>query len=88
MGIRRRCRFATDEIVTYFTSFRLFTQHGVNKIWATVVFNKNELSKCVNVATLNRNDDMTVYIASSESSKPKRFNRRWKKVERRYIQEQ
>ena len=53
MGIRRRCRFATDEIVTYFTSFRLFTQHGVNKIWATVVFNKNELSKCVNVATLN-----------------------------------
>ena len=53
MGIKIKCRFATHEIPTYFTSFRLFTHTGVNNIWATVVFNKNELSRCVNVATLN-----------------------------------
>ena len=34
------------------------------------------------------NDNIAVYIVSSESSKPKRFVRHWKKVERKYIQEQ
>ena len=34
------------------------------------------------------NDNREVYIASSESSEPKRFVRRWNKVERKYIQEQ
>ena len=34
------------------------------------------------------NDNVAVYIASSKSSKPKIFVRRWKKVERKCIQEQ
>ena len=53
MGIRRKCRFATDKMLTYSTSFRLFTHLGLNYIWATVTFNKNGLSKYMNVATLN-----------------------------------
>ena len=33
------------------------------------------------------NDSREAYIASSESSKPKRFVLRWNKVERKYIQD-
>ena len=113
--IRRKCCFAADEMLTYFTCFSLFTQLGVHKVWAKVVFNKNKLSKCTmigdkqlqkrNVATLIRyikqkkqcsttlivvgwNDSMAVYVYSSEYSKPKRFVRRSKKIERKYIQKQ
>ena len=53
MGIRRKFRFTTNEMLTYFTSFRLITHLGVNNISATVVFSKNGLRKCVNVATLS-----------------------------------
>ena len=34
------------------------------------------------------NDSIAIYIASSESCKPKRFVWCWNKVEKRYIQEQ
>ena len=113
MGIRREQWFAVDEMLTYFTSFRLFTHIEVNNIRATIVLNKNRLRKCTltwvkqlqkrNGASLNSafqakkavqcnfdsgwfwNDNMAVYIVSSESSKPKRFVRRWKKVKRTYI---
>ena len=34
------------------------------------------------------NDSMAVYVYSSEYSKPKRFVRRSKKIERKYIQKQ
>ena len=33
----------------YFTSFRLFTHHGVNKIRAVGMLNKNRLRKCTSI---------------------------------------
>ena len=63
MGIRRKRCFAANEMLTCFISFYLFTHLGVNNVRATVVLNKNRLSKCTmigdnqlqdrNVATLN-----------------------------------
>ena len=104
---RKRC-FAAEEMLTYFTSFSLFTHLGVNNNRATVVLSKNRLSKCTrgqvaakkgtrllwtvrikqkwqynaNLTVVGCNYNMGVYIASSESSKPNRFIRRWKKAER------
>ena len=47
---------------------------------------KEQFSATMTVVGWNNNT--AVYITSSESSKPKRFVRRWKEVERKYIQEQ
>ena len=81
MGIGRKCRFATDEMPTYFTSFHLFTH-----LELTTFGQKRQYS--ATMTWVGSDDNMEVYITSSESSKPKRFVRRWKKVERKYIQEQ
>ena len=59
---------------------------GTWLLWTAHVKQKRKCSATLTV--VGWNDNMAVYIASSDSSKPKRFVRRWKKVERKYIQEQ
>ena len=57
--------------------------------WEQAAAKKEKKRQCSATLTVfGWKDNMAVYIASSESSKPKRFVRRWKKVERKYIQEQ
>ena len=62
----------------YFTSFRLLTHLGVNKIRATRVLNKIGYAK-----QLQKNEfGHFGHLASSESCEPEGFVRFWNKIEK------